>query len=207
MRRLMVLVVAIAGLVVVAPAAAQTFFEEQLRPIEGTVHVESAGTVKLKVKEGKHVALKGSCTVVGQEAISNDAEHGLDETSSMVFSCESAPCGAASVEAAGLPWQSVLVAPSIDPALTLETSPALHIRCGASDYGVMSGTLKGTYGDGDGTGPDDDIDNTRKWKGQSGKLVAGANSVTFSLQEHFGTAGVDGISGIEPGNEGEGGEE
>jgi hypothetical protein len=147
-KRLAAVLAVLAGLALTSNAAGtQWFYEGHAIPVGQTVEVPAHGTLKLYLRDGQPTLIETSCAATGTEAFWNTTTTGMDETKAITLSC-TAPCGAVTFTPE-LPWSSVLLAPAPFALPDEWSGVRVHFACGATDYGVFTGTLKPVSGDGD----------------------------------------------------------
>jgi hypothetical protein len=189
-----VTLLAVAAAAVPAAASARTrwFYERQPIPEGTTVKTAAYGPIKLKLKQPKKTGIEISCNASGVVALWNSPKNGLDQARSINFSC-TAPCGKV-VITPRLPWSSILTGSAL-PLTDEWSGVALKATCGGTDYGVFSGTLTPTMGDGDPqAGVNDDLDTELRFHGEK---LAGPNSSTLSFNGfyHLGPSRGHGATG------------
>jgi hypothetical protein len=185
------LALATAAVPTIANASTRWFYERH--PIaEGTI-VETAthGPLKMKLRRPKTIGIEISCETSGVEAVWNSFETALDEARAISFSC-TAPCGEV-VITPYLPWSSTLTGSALP--LTDEWSGVqVDAACGGRDYGLFSGALTPTMGDGDSQGGNDDLDTELRFHGER---LSGPNESSLSFEGfyHLGPSRGHGATG------------
>ena len=162
-RRLLGLLVLAAAVAPASASASTTAWYDEYKPIpEGqTITIGSSGPLSLTLKRRGFAGIKVKCATSGDDAVWNGLEEGLDETRSIVFTCAGVEaCRAPTATAVALPWHSRLYGVE-HPLFDEWSGVSIDFACGATDYGVFSGTLVPQQGDADEQceGRADDLDN------------------------------------------------
>lgn len=150
------------------------------------VHVSGNWLFRLQQAK-KQPFIKEQCTDERTDNLSNPTENEAhDEVQAMsILNC---PEGV--TVTAYTPWSGTLQGAG-EPFTEPTSGMAIEVTTPGKNWGLFTGSMVGTYGDGDAK-PCDDIDNILKFSGTSGALKNSEGAILeLSVQDKYGEKGLD----------------